>query len=83
MEANQYDVYAEFLLACKDAMGSVDFERFDHDSEYRSQICNRIIANASDELYDIAEMINREIENEETTHQLLSELFLNITDCDF
>lgn len=68
MQANQYDVYAEFLLACKDAMGSVDFERFDHDSDYRKAICDHIIANASEELFDIAEMINREIENEETTH---------------
>jgi hypothetical protein len=68
MEANQYDVYAEFLLECKKVMGSVDFERLDTDSAYRTEVCQRVVAKADERLFDIADMINREIESEEPTH---------------
>lgn len=68
MQANQYGVYAEFLLACKKMMGSVDFERLGSDSEYRTEVCQQVISKADDRLFDIADLINREIENEEPTH---------------
>lgn len=68
MEANQFDVYAEFLLECKKVMGSVDFERFDHDSNYRTEVCQRVISQADDRLFDIADLVNREIDNEEPAH---------------
>jgi hypothetical protein len=66
MEANQFDVYAEFLLECKKVMGSVDFQRFDHDSDYRTAICERVISQADDRLFDIAQLVNQEIEEEES-----------------
>ncbi|MFW5431533.1 MAG: hypothetical protein ACKE5M_05850 [Methylophilaceae bacterium] len=68
MQANQYDVYAQFLLECKEVMGSVDFERLDTDSEYRTEVCQRVMSKADDRLFDIADMVNREIESEEPTH---------------
>ena len=66
MQANQYDVYAQFLLACKDAMGSVDFERLDKDHEYRTQVCQRIALNVDDSLFEFAHLVNQEIDVEES-----------------
>jgi hypothetical protein len=68
MQATPYDVYAEFLLACKKVMGSVDFQRLDTDSAYRTEVCQRVLSKADDRLFDIADLISREIENEEPTH---------------
>ncbi len=68
MQANQYDVYAQFLLECKKVMGTVDFERLDNDSEYKAEVCQRVISQADDRLFEIADIVNREIESEEPTH---------------
>ncbi len=68
MQANQYDVYAQFLLECKKVMGTVDFERLDKGSEYKAEICQRVISQVDDRLFEIADMVNREIEGEEPTH---------------
>lgn len=66
MQANQYDVYAQFLLECKKVMGTVDFERLDADTAYRAEICQRVIAQADDRLFEIADLVNREIDSEES-----------------
>lgn len=68
MQENQFDVYAEFLIACKKVMGSVDFERLDSDSEYRTEVCQRVFSNADDRLFYMAELINNKIETEEVAH---------------
>jgi len=72
MQYSQYDIYAEFLLECKEIMGSVDFERLDNDSEYRSDICQRVASKVDGRLFYMADLINRKLEMdddvEETTH---------------
>ncbi len=72
MQESPFDVYAEFLLECKEVMGSVDFERLDQDSEYRSDICQRIASKVDSRLFYKADLINRKLEmdedTEETTH---------------
>jgi len=66
MQANQYDMYAQFLLACKQVMGTVDFERLDNDNEYRTEICQRITLNADDTLFEIAHLVNQELSEDES-----------------
>ena len=66
MQANQYDVYAQFLLACKKVMGAVDFERLDNDNEYRAEVCQRVALNADDSLFEIAHLVNQELNEEES-----------------
>lgn len=66
MQANQYDVYAQFLLACKQVMGTVDFERLDNDDEYRTAICQRIALDADDTLFEIAHLVNQELSEDES-----------------
>jgi len=68
MKANQLDVCAGLLLECKKVIGSVDFERFDHDSDNRADGCQRVISQADDCLFDIIVLVNREIDNEKPTH---------------
>ena len=66
MQANQYDVYAQFLLACKQVMGTVDFERLDNDDEYRTAVCQRIALDADDTLFETAHLVNQELSDEES-----------------
>jgi hypothetical protein len=66
MQVNHFDVYAQFLLECKKVMGSVDFERLDKDNEYRTQVCQRIALNVDDSLFEIAHLVNQEIDEEES-----------------
>lgn len=68
MQENHYDVYAKFLLECKEAMGSVDFERLDNDSEYRTDVCQRIAAKVDNRLFYMADLINRKLNAEEQPH---------------
>ncbi len=71
MQDSQFDVYADFLLQCKEVMGSVDFDRLDHDSEYRTDICQRVASKVDGRLFYMADLINRKLEieeEEEPTH---------------
>ena len=61
MQANQYDVYAQFLLECRKVMGPLDLERLAYDEEYKNEFFERVSAKADDGLFEIANMINREL----------------------
>ncbi|MGQ0442609.1 MAG: hypothetical protein ACT4OH_04050 [Methylophilaceae bacterium] len=65
MQANHYEVYAEFLIECRKAMGPLDFEKLAFDEEYQSEFFNRVLAaGAKDSILDMANLINRELANE-------------------
>ena len=61
MHANHYEVYAEFLIECRKAMGPMDFKKLAFDEEYQSEFFNRVLAGANDDILDMAELINREL----------------------
>jgi hypothetical protein len=62
MQANQYDVYAQFLLECRKVMGTLDLEKLAYDEEYKAEFFNRVSVKADDNLFEIANLINREID---------------------
>ena len=64
MQANQYDVYAQFLLGCKKIMGTLDLEKLVYDEEYRTEFFNRVSLNSDNELFQMADLINRELDTE-------------------
>ncbi len=64
MQANQYDVYAQFLLACKEVMGTLDLEKLANDETYKAECFNRVSLDANDKLFAIADLVNRELEKE-------------------
>ncbi len=62
MQTNEYDVYAEFLLACKDVMGSLDIDRLENDEEYKAEFFNNLSLEADDNLFKLADIVNRELD---------------------
>lgn len=61
MQANHFEVYAEFLIECRKAMGPVDFEKLAFDDEYQSEFFDRVVAGANDEILDMAALIKHEL----------------------
>ena len=68
MQANQYEVYAEFLIECRKAMGPLDFEKLAFDDEYQFEFFNRVLAGANSDILDMASLISRELDKEVTAH---------------
>lgn len=64
MQVNQYDVYAQFLLACKELMGTLDLEKLSNDADYKDAILNRVAVRADDQIFEIANMVNRQLNGE-------------------
>jgi len=62
MQVNQYDVYAQFLLECRKVMGTLDLEKLAYDDEYKTEFFSRVSLKADDNLFEIANLINREID---------------------
>jgi hypothetical protein len=63
MQVNHYEVYAEFLIECRKAMGPMDFEKLAYDEEYQAEFFNRVLANANDDIIDMAELISIELDS--------------------
>lgn len=61
MQANHYEVYAEFLIECRKAMGPMDFEKLAFDDEYQAEFFSRVLAGANDDILDMADLIAREL----------------------
>ena len=62
MQSNHYEVYADFLIECRKAMGPLDFSKLAFDDEYQSEFFERVIAGAKgNELLNMANLITREL----------------------
>ena len=61
MSSNQYEVYAEFLIECRKAMGPTDFKKLAFDEDYQYEFFNRVLAGADDDILDMADLIAREL----------------------
>jgi len=64
MQANQYDVYAQFLLECRKVMGTLDLEKLAYDEEYKAEFFSRISLSADDKLFEIANLVKNELDSE-------------------
>lgn len=62
MQLNQYDVYAHFLLACREVMGTLDLEKLANDPDYKDEFFNRIALDGDDKIFEIASMVSRELD---------------------
>lgn len=62
MQVNHYEVYAEFLIECRKAMGAVDFEKLAFDDAYQAEFFERVVAGSKGSyMLDMASLINREL----------------------
>lgn len=68
MQANHYDVYAQFLLDCKEVMGTLDLEKLAYDDEYKAEFFKRISLDADDKIFEMANLVNQELDNESQNH---------------
>jgi len=64
MQANQYEIYAQFLLDCRKVMGTLDLEKLAYDEEYKAEFFNRISLSADDKLFEIANLVKHELDSE-------------------
>jgi len=66
MQAENFDVYAQFLLDCKKVMGTLDFDRLANDSEYKAEVFSRISLSADDKIFEVANLVNQEFDDDES-----------------
>lgn len=66
MDKDSYAVYAQFLIQCRQVMGPFDFDRLAHDHAYKTDFYNRVMLSADDRLFEMADQVNRQL-NEEST----------------
>lgn len=66
MQANNFDVYAQFLLDCKRVMGTLDLDKLANDSEYKAEVFSRIQLSADDKIFEVASLVNQEFDEDES-----------------
>ena len=64
MNYNQYDVYAQFLVRCREVMGPFDLERLEHDNAYKTDFFERAALSADDQIFALADLVSRVIKDE-------------------
>ena len=64
MNYNQYDVYAQFLVRCREVMGPFDLDRLEHDEVYKTDFFKRAVLTADDQIFALADLVSRVIQDE-------------------
>ena len=64
MQYNQYDVYAQFLVRCREVMGPFDLERLEHDEAYKTDFFKRVALTADDQIFALADLVTRVMDDE-------------------
>ena len=68
-DLNVYATYAAFLVQCRKVMGPFDVEKLAHDEAYKTEFFNRVSLSADDKLFDLANLVSRQLDEELlTTH---------------
>lgn len=65
---NQYEMYAQFLIRCREVMGSFDIEKLASDEDYKADFFQRVALSADDELFNMAFIINRTLNEDDSVH---------------
>ena len=68
MIMNQYDMYAQFLIRCREIMGPFDVEKLACDEDYKADFFQRAALTADDDLFLMAYIINRNLTDDELVH---------------
>lgn len=61
---NQYDVYAQFLVRCREVMGPFDLERLESDETYKADFFKRVALSADDQIFALADLVSQTLNNE-------------------
>ena len=64
MQYNQYDVYAQFLVRCREVMGPFDLDRLEHDHVYKTNFFERVALSADDQIFALAHLVNITMQDE-------------------
>lgn len=65
---NQYEMYAQFLIRCREVMGPFDIEKLASDANYKADFFQRVALSADDELFNMAFIINRRLTETDSIH---------------
>lgn len=65
---NQYEMYAQFLIRCRELMGPFDVEKLASDENYKADFFQRVALSADDELFSMAYIINRNLTETDSVH---------------
>ncbi len=65
---NQYEMYAQFLIRCREVMGPFDVEKLASDENYKADFFQRVALSADDELFNMAFIINRSLTEDDSVH---------------
>ena len=61
---SQYDVYAQFLVRCREVMGPFDLEKLEHDEAYKTDFFKRVALSADDQIFALADLVSRVMQDE-------------------
>ena len=64
MQYNQYDVYAQFLVRCREVLGPFDIEKLEHDEAYKNDFFKRVALSADDKIFALADLVSRTMQEE-------------------
>lgn len=65
---NQYEMYAKFLIRCREVMGPFDVEKLASDENYKADFFQRVALSADNELFTMAYIINRNLAETDSVH---------------
>ncbi|WP_047541556.1 hypothetical protein [Methylotenera versatilis] len=65
---NQYEMYAQFLIRCREVMGPFDVEKLATDENYKADFFQRVALSADDELFNMAFIINCSLNETDSVH---------------
>jgi len=61
---NQYDIYAQFLVRCRQVMGPFDLDRLESDEVYKADFFKRVALSADDQIFALADLVTRVMQDE-------------------
>jgi hypothetical protein len=61
---SEYDVYAQFLVRCREVMGPFDLERLENDETYKADFFKRVALSADDQIFALADLVSQTLNNE-------------------
>jgi hypothetical protein len=64
MTNENIDFYAKFLTQCRQVIGPFDLERLSTDQHYKAEIFNKVAINADDQLFQMAALVNSQLNEE-------------------
>lgn len=67
MKKDSVTAYAEFLIQCRKVMGPFDLEKLAYDQNYKAEFFNRVALSADDQLFQMAAMVNKQLNKEMTS----------------